>query len=344
MFSEHTKVRQRAEGGIVTTQERIFRSQDGRLYLVSGSNNVSALYSADGFAEMIDCDAWRLRFVERSRFASSIGAKFCQLIVPEKLSLGTLRPEESMQVFGREPGSDLLPPGRRLLEVAPQSSVIYPAAYLRDQAAQFTIFPATDSHWSWVGAFSAFQLMMGNLQYQVDYRSFVDLPRFALTYRGDLWEAPHEDISAEAFERVRLPASIRRIYCNPLLGLKEQQGVENEAGLHVGSHCVFVNDAAELDETVILFGSSFSECRLEPSLLTAIFAYYFRTVHFIWSTSFDLDYIARHRPNLVIAEMPERFLTSCPDDTLEIEIMAAEQVARWRAKHVESSRAKTYAQ
>ncbi len=310
-------------------RNRVFRSSENKLYLLSGSNDSATLYSNPGFTDAVDCEAWRSLFGRRDHFTKALKIKYCQLIVPEKLSIYPLNHDEAHHVFSKEHLDDLLPPGQRLLQRASYYNVIYPYAFLRSQAENFPIYPATDSHWSWIGAFSAFQVLMANWRCEVNLHSFVNLPKFLLKYQGDLWEPEYHDIPAETFERASLPDSIRRVYCNSMVGLKESLKAENDAGLHVGSQCIFVNDAAERKETVVLFGSSFSEYRLDASLLTAIFSFYFRTVHFIWSTSLDLNYIARHRPDFVVAEMPERFLTSCPDDSLDIEALSVGKVQHW---------------
>jgi hypothetical protein len=313
----------------MTAEQRVVRSQDGVLYLVGGSNTVASLYGEAGFAA-VNVAAWQRRLDERARFAAARGVRLALLIVPEKLSLATLVEADRQRIFGEPDPDRLTPPGRRFIGLCGGADTVYPDSYLCSQAKTFRVFTPTDSHWTWIGAFSAFQVLMARLGRAPNYHSFVDLEKYTVRYNGDLWSQAVADLPMDAFERVRLPASVRRAYCNRIVGLKERLGLENEAGLHVGSHCIFANDAAEIREDVVLFGSSCSEYRLEASLLTAIFAHYFRTVHFIWSTSLDLDYIARHHPHLVVAEMPERFLTECPDDSFCVEVQASPLAARWQ--------------
>jgi len=314
----------------MTAEQRVVRSQDGVLYLVGGSNTVASLYGEAGFAA-VNVAAWQRRLDERARFAAARGVRLALLIVPEKLSLATLVEADRQRIFGEPDPDRLTPPGRRFIGLCGGADTVYPDSYLCSQAKTFRVFTATDSHWTWIGAFSAFQVLMTGLGLAPDYHSFVDLEKYTVRYHGDLWSPACADLPMATFERVRLPATVRRTYCNRIVGLKERRGLENEPGLHVGSHCIFANDAAEIAEDVILFGSSCSEYRLEASLLTAIFAHYFRTVHFIWSTSLDLDYIARHHPHLVVAEMPERFLTECPDDSFCVEAEALRRAAHWPA-------------
>ncbi len=309
--------------------ERVFLSEQNRLYLTGGSNAVTSLFTTSGFDAAVNVKHWATRMSARTEAFGSCGIKYCHLIVPEKLTVYPLSGSDRSQVFG--PEEDIVSPGSRLISAAPNDNVLYPNVFLAAQAQKFTIYPASDSHWTWIGAFSAFQCIMSKFKYDLDFFSFLKLPRNNICYHGDLWEASFSAIPAERFERVQLPADIRRVYCNALVGAKELNNAKDDVGLHVGSNCIFVNNSAQIKEAVMIFGTSFSEYRLEPSLLTAIFAYFFETVHFVWSTSLDFDYIRRHSPHLVLAEMPERFLTYCPDDRLEIESFSAERIQQWRA-------------
>jgi alginate O-acetyltransferase complex protein AlgJ len=307
---------------------RTFRSSEDRLYLVGGSNNAKEAYTNEGFSAAVNVNLWGDRINARTVAVEAAGAKFAQLIVPEKLAIHPLNPIDSAQLFG--PEVDVVAPGRRLASALNVANLCYPDAYLAEQAKRYAIYPSSDSHWTWAGAFSAFQLLMSMFGNQPNYQDYIRLPRKHLTYRGDLWEPLFEDMVPEEFERLILPDHVRRVYCNPLIGLKEEADRADDLGLHVGSHCIFVNSKAQIRQDAVIFGTSFSESRIETSLLTAAFAFFFETTHFVWSTSLDLDYIRRHRPAVVIAEQPERFLTSCPEDTLNTESFAAARISNWR--------------
>jgi hypothetical protein len=317
----------------ISEAARVFRSSGNSLYLTGGSNAAASLHTAAGFESRVDCAAWDELLARRRDAVAASGASFAQLIVPEKLAVYPLEGADRALVFPGLSAAEVVAPGRRLLERINAQSIIYPDEFLRQQTGTLPMFQPTDSHWTWQGAFSAFQVLMAWLDFHPDYDDFVHLPKRQLRYRGDLWEPRFDDIEPDPFERIILPAGVRRIYANPMMGLKERLGLPDEAGLHVGSHCIFHNDQAAFKETVVLFGSSFSECRLEPSLLTSVFAFYFSTVHFVWSNSVDAQYVERHRPAITIAEIPERFLTALPADGVGVEDYAVERVRAWQAKH-----------
>ena len=320
----------RKEAAVVPAMEkRVFRSRSNTLYLAGGPDAVARLYSREGFEASVDHAGWRRLIEDRARRCKEAGIQFRQLIVPEKLTILPLKEDDRAAVFGDV--QDLAAPGERLVRSMSGGATVYPKDYLISQAHQFQVYPATDSHWTWMGALSAFQLLMSRCNLAVDYAPFVQMQRNVLTYRGDLWDSSLGDINPDRFERLKLPASIQRIYCNAVVGMKEKHDATNDNKLHAGSQCVFHNPEAQRRETVVLFGTSFSEYRLEPTLLTAIFAYFFSTVHFVWSTSLDFGYIERHKPSLVVAELPERLLAHCPNDDLELEGFAAARIAAWRA-------------
>jgi hypothetical protein len=308
----------------------VFRAGTGMLYLAGGSNGAAALHTVAGFAAAVDPAAWAARLRQRHAALAAAGSRFVQLIVPEKLAIHPLEPQDRRALFAvaEEP----IPPGRRLMDQMPPGLASYPDRLLRQLSRQTQVYLPTDSHWTGEAAFAVFRALMTQLGHPPDPALLAALPRQELRYPGDLWEERFADLPVDTFVRLHPAASIRRVYANPLIGVKERDGLDNEAGLHAGSHCIFHNPAAPFDETVALFGSSFSDCRLAPSLLTAILAHYVTTVHFVWSTGIDVDYVARHRVGLTIAELPERFLTACPDDATPVEDFAAERLRQWRAR------------
>ncbi len=323
---------------IALAHERVFRSTNDILYLAGGSNGAASLYTEAGFRRGVDHNAWNGLLRQRKAAIEATGSKFVQLIVPEKLTIYPLADADRRLLFPEVDACEVLSPGQRLLRELDIGGIVYPEKFLNQQREVLPIYQATDSHWTWQGAFSAFQVLMWQLGYRPDYRNYVTLPQFELRYRGDLWEPCFEDIATEKFVRINLPSYIRRVYANPLVGFKEKMGLHNESGLHVGSHCIFQNPCAEFKETVVLFGSSFSEYRLDPSLLTSIFSFYFELVHFVWSSSIDYSYVDTQKPNITIAEIPERFLTAVPQDSEYVERCGSEKVNSWRKRYAISSK------
>jgi hypothetical protein len=214
------------------------------------------------------------------------------------------------------------------------AELLYPLDYLRAQhRAGYVVYPRTDSHWTSLGALCAFQWIIRHFNTVVDYAPFLDTTPIPMSYRGDLWGDGYDAMPPDLLERRAVPPGIRRITANPIVRLKERERIENEADLHLGSHVAYVNDSAERPERVVLFGSSFSEYRAECSLLTFLATLFYREVHFVWSSSLDFGFIRRIKANLVIVEMPERFLTVSPSDTFDLADHEARVVATWESRH-----------
>jgi hypothetical protein len=305
---------------------RVIRSADDVLFLAGGSNDVLRLYDADGFAALVCLAAWRARLAAREALFARLGIPWCQLLAPEKLSvLG----DSVLAEHVRNP----VAPGERLAAALGTRRLVTPAAFLRAQLDRgFDVYPRTDSHWTCVGAFSAFQWAAPVLGLALDYAPFAATAARTLSYHGDLWSDAHADIPPDRFERRIIPAGMARIHANAIVRLKERAGLENEAGLHVGSAVVYRNERAQLAERLLLFGSSFSDHRAECSLLLFVAALFFREVHFVWSANLDVGLIELLAPDRVLIEMPERFLTICPADDFDLATYQAETVARWAAR------------
>jgi len=305
---------------------RVIRSHDNVLFLAGGSNDVLRLYDADGFAALVSVAAWRARLVAREALFARLGIPWCQVLAPEKLS-----------VMGDSVLADhvahSVSPGARLAAALGTRRLVTPAAFLRAQLERgFDIYPRTDSHWTCIGAFSAFQWAAPVLGLALDYAPFAATAVRMLSYHGDLWSEEYGDIPADRFERRALPAGMFRVNANEIVRLKERAGLENEAGLHVGSAVIYRNEGAQLAERLLLFGSSFSDHRAECSLLLFVAALFFREVHFVWSANLDVGLIEGVAPDRVLIEMPERFLTICPADDFDLATYEAETVARWAGR------------
>jgi len=306
--------------------ERVHRTADDQLFLVGGSNDVLRLYSDAGFAAAVPVEAWRERLAARAAFFRGLGIPWCQVLAPEKLSI------YGDAVLRDLVGPEAVSPGERLVELLRHPALVYPRDYLRLQRGKgYVVYPRTDSHWTAVGALCAFQWLAPVLGVHLDFAPVLELVPWHLAYRGDLWSEEFADMPADGFNRYVVPGRITRTYANPIVRLKEQRGLENEMGLHVGSHVVYRNDAAERAERLVLFGTSFSEYRADCSLLTFLAALFFREVHFVWSTDLDLGFIERLAPDFALLEMPERFLTACPSDRFDVIAYGERAAAAWPA-------------
>ena len=296
--------------------QRVVRNDD-MLFLVGGSNEVLRLYSDTGFGELVPIEAWRERLAAREAFFTSLGVKWCMVLAPEKLSVH---------------GDALVPttfrqPTLRLSDAISYPQVVNPTAALR--ALPQLGYARTDSHWLPQGAACAFAEMMRALGIAFDPEAPGRLPLREVSYHGDLWDTSYPDLVEDRFARRASPETMRRVHANRIVMFKEANGLENETGLHTGSHVVWRNSAAPRPERVVLFGSSFSDYRAECSLLSQLAAITFAEVHFVWSSDLDLGMISRIAPDIALLDMPERFLTHCPHDEFDLAAHERAGLARY---------------
>jgi hypothetical protein len=106
--------------------------------------------------------------------------------------------------------------------------------------------------------------------------------------------------------------------------------VTANAAVHVGSHVAFRNDSpSAAQKKILVFGDSYASQRRDG--LTAMLAETTREVEFIWSSNLDWAYIKRAKPDVVVYDLVERFMTIVATDQLSLRWTVARQAlkARW---------------
>jgi hypothetical protein len=283
--------------------------RDGWLFLAEGSNRTLDLFLDEGGATTRLAGAWRELIAGRASRLAGMGIRYLHAFVPEKLSV---YPAEAD--LGLEPAQA---PGARffaMLSAEERRSVAFLHDYLRTQAASYPIFLKTDSHWSGVGAYAGYQMIMSAL---------------GLTMRPDLLGRPSRTGSSLLDLGRRLPTQPReeaRFYDfrqeaeiveeGDLVAYKKRNNVLNEPSLHVGSIIRFRNPAAPNPEAVLLFGDSF--CEYRDHQLTGLLAETFRELTFAWSTSIDYGLLDEVKPDIVLTVHTERFMTRIPTDDFDL--------------------------
>ena len=317
----------------MSKSDSVHVGQDGWMFLTGGSNHVIDFYTIEGGG--IDPNAisgWADLTIHRSENFSQKGTQYVHLFVPEKL---TIYPEffnGELPHFNSHPLSQLAAHfSKRAESNRVRKTVINPIEYFREQKKHFDLYWKTDTHWRFEGCYSAYQLICKNL---------------GLSPLKDLHHRPYSEgmISFDLGGKFDPPVrekgrfydfifKAKRVVRNNIVKYKEQHGLENEGTLHVGSNVVFENHHADaIDAKVILFGDSFSEYR--PNLLTGMLAETFRELHFIWSTSLDNSYINNTRPDIVISESAERFMTKLPADDFNLEEYSTKKLKALRRKQI----------
>jgi len=286
--------------------------KDGWLFLYGGSNEVFKYYSDPSYFSNENTEVWNRLLHGRKSKLETMNIEYIHLFVPDKISVYPEYLTNKFKYFDSHPINKLFSQfGDRL-----NSFVINPLPYYNNiKKDNNHLFWKTDSHWTFFGAFAAFQLILSKLKIVLpDYfsRKALSGKELELDLGCKLSNKPKELYITMDFIN-----NAKRVYANDLVLYKEENKNIDFANLHVGSNVVFKNSHDNaIQKKVVIFGDSFSEYR--PHQLTGLFAEIFSEVHFVWSTSFDYDYIKRVKPDIVIGEVAERFMNRVPNDNFDL--------------------------
>lgn len=292
----------------------VYRTENDWLFLIGGSNNVLDIFKGK-YRSASWIEGWAGLIEERAKIAIESGVEYCHLAAPEKMSVYSRYLGSAIRSsidFENAPSSCI----ERNLSEGFRKFYVNPTAFLRQQSEEYKVYHATDTHWSFLGAYSAYQLLMNRLGYSVDNSISLDVTpkgECVMDLGGKLTPAVAEKVF---FYEPR--DCVRRIYANDLVQYKEQAGKQNEPGLHTGSVVQFNNDEALYKKRVLLFGDSFSEYR--PQLLTGLLAETFQEVMFVWGLNVDYKLVERFTPDILVTETAERFMPfTVPRDNVDYE-------------------------
>lgn len=304
----------------------VHEGEDGWLFLVSGSNNVLDLYKKESSFTESMLTNWVDLIHERQSKFDAMDVQYLHLAAPEKLSVMHKYYRGELESLKSSPAAQL---ASKLSKQ--QSPVVNVLPYFEKQLDKTLLYWKTDTHWSFWGCYAAYQLLCSRIGVEAN-RALLKYPYSEGPVLFDLGAKLAEPVH-ETARFYQLAQSAVRTYANPIVRFKEEQKLVDEGHLHGGSHVVYKNDAEHaIDKTIVLFGDSFSEYR--EHLLTGMLAETFREVHFIWNPSVDYEYVNMIRPDVVITELAERFMTRLPDDKLDIQSFAAERLADYKIKAI----------
>ncbi|POR44638.1 hypothetical protein [Methylobacterium sp. V23] len=288
-------------------REIVHVGREGWLFLIGGTNGVLEQYRAT-LSRWWRLRGWVKLIEARAARARALGIRYVHVVVPEKLSVYDDRTQD-LRFDPRQAPTRLL--ARRLINNPHYVDLLAPMRAARDGAVP--LYYRTDTHWNYEGCRLAYGVLMRACG-AVPPADLDARERYETTRVRDLGEKILEQPIETASHAV-LDRDAHRTYASPLVAAYEAAG--RAPDLHVGAHVCFRNDRPDVDpRTLVLFGDSYAH--FAPIMLTGILAESFREVHFVWSSSIDWGYVARVRPDLLVFEMAERFVTRLPDDTFDI--------------------------
>ncbi|WP_459618485.1 alginate O-acetyltransferase AlgX-related protein [Bordetella sp. 2513F-2] len=276
----------------ISRVQQIIEGRDGWLFLANDSNS-----SVDQFLGRLLLDkeklaCWDDYFATLSSLSSDIPYIF--LLAPSKESV---KPE----FYPHQRGSMTIREQIFSLKSFGQIRSCFPLDALREDGAYYK----TDTHWSDFGAYIAAQKCLKELG--LGEFSKVELCFEKVKATGDLGEKARPKRQSEMLALSKdLKEPVERVFYN---------FVSNS-----GSLSVFENNNSSTDKKLVLFGDSFS------GNLNYIFGQIFRRMVRVYSPASPiLEIVEWERPDVVIVQTNERFLTMPP---LVINTMEESSIAR----------------
>ena len=296
-------------------QKDVHVGKDGWLFLKRGSNNLLEYYRNPDLFDGQLIKKWIDLLEQRINFCSQNAMEYLHLIVPDKLTIYSEYFSGHLDHFD---GSPLQKISKELGDIRYKnilSRIINPIKDFNAKKNQELLYWKTDTHWTFYGAYYAYQLICDRLNVSPNSDILTrkqNRVRLALDLGSKM-----DPVLTEEAGFCELTKDAKRVHANKIVLYKEANGLENDGGLHIGSHVIFRNEGALSSKKVVVFGDSFSEYRTH--LLTGMLAETFNEVHFVWSTSLDKEYIKKISPDILITEIAERFMPCVPDDNFNLE-------------------------
>jgi alginate O-acetyltransferase complex protein AlgJ len=300
----------------------VHEGRDGWLFLIGGSNSVSSLYDREhGLTPDRVLQCWADLIEKRAQRLARLGIQYVHINVPEKLTI------YDEKLWGPPIVDWTLSPAVRLRDMVrhlPHGGVwldlIEP---FRNAPNKDQLYFRTDTHWSGEGCYLAYRLIC---------------ERIGLTPDADLLSRSHRALDGildmgnkmdpPVYEPVKFYDFVlksKRVWRNAIAQYLEDPAFA--ASIHVGTHVRYANTSPSAQKKkILIFGDSFSSQRGDA--LTAMLAETAQEVEFVWSSNLDWAYIERAKPDVVIYELTERFMTILATDRLSLRWMTARQILK----------------
>jgi hypothetical protein len=296
--------------------------RDGWLFLVGGSNSVGSLYDRDnGLTPDRVLQKWADLIERRATRLEQMGIQYVHINVPEKLTLYDDKLADPPIVDWRlSPAVRLRDMVRRLPHGHVWLDLIEP---FRSAPNKEQLYFRTDTHWSGEGCYLAYRLLC---------------ERIGLVPEPDLLSRPHQALDGildmgnkmdpPVYEPVKFydfRLKSKRVWQNAITTYLED--LSFGAQIHVGTHVRYQNtDPTAQNKKILIFGDSFASQRGDA--LTAMLAETASDVEFVWSSNFDWSYIRQAKPDVVIYELTERFMTILAEDRLNLRWTTMRQILK----------------
>lgn len=280
--------------------------RDGHLFLLKGSNFLARRYRRPGSpqeerAVEHEVAEWTRIIGERRRRIEEDGARFLQLVVPEKSSaLVSGLPELAGVTTVLERLEDRL---------RDDASYVSGLDVLDPDGTAARSWLRLDTHVSTEGATRLFAALVSRIVPTFELPS-VPLGSTA-SHPGDL---SRRFFGVDVGELDRVPSSPDLDDLGSGVTLVESSDPPEGENRWIGLRRVWRNERAPIQKTVVVFGNSYFADATRSARLNWWFTRFFREHHFLWTPWVDHEYVRSVRPDVVVAQTVERFLGGIPED------------------------------
>lgn len=295
----------------------LLAGRDGWLFWIGTSRQNLGLYRDNALSRLL-LWRWRRLVLVRGAKVGALGARYLQLVVPDKLSV------YDDKLVGREIDPDMALGrrlGREIDRAGAGNSWIDLFGPLRAGRDGKQLYLRTDTHFTPAGyrlAYAALCAACGAEPRPDLVRGGSELTEIETDLGSKL--APP---SLEMCEAHDIETHAERVDANALVRHREGQ-LQHVAGISAGSRIVYRNDLPGMDpRRLVLFGDSYA---FHGTGLGAMLAETFREVHLLWSSPLDFGYIERVKPDIVVHEIAERFLRRVPRDGVDVDALAEQRL------------------
>lgn len=279
--------------------------RNGHIFVYRGSNDVLAIYQGrDNRANQEIARRWVLRARERLRRSHALGARFIQMMIPEKSSVLPM-----MSPLGNEGVSPLWTWVLEALNANVDSVFehINGLKILQACDCPTATYLAMDSHFSSYGAETIMRAVLPE-HARSAYRRGEMRAAHAPGDLGKKFPVGLRPFETEAFAVLDSLITPSGLQASPDL-IEE---VDPPSG-HQGTMRRWRNSTPITDDSVLCFGNSFFERGLTSTSLSWWGARLFREFYFCWSPDIDWSLAEAVRPTVIIGQSIERFLRIVPE-------------------------------
>jgi hypothetical protein len=285
------------ETGLTAHDGTVVLGRDGYLFLRGGNNSVAQLYQMPLSDRTLA--GWEALIRRRHEQCTQLGAKFVQLIIPEKQSVLTSYYPEPLVA----PTPTLQTLTTRLADL-PAFLDAYNVLMDVHQREGLSPFRRVDSHLSFHGARYLAQEICRLLS-----GSSLPISKTTLAERVVGGDLGNKFAFGNLLERLLVAALDDWDFAQAPVTLLQSH---DPASGHTGTVREWSNERPLIDKAIVVFGNSMFERGDGPLGLSWWLARIFRSTVFVWRGAMDLELIKQRRPEYVVAQTVERFLTVVP--------------------------------